>query len=91
MQLSIFLTLALVAPYSFATVIPESKIDWSCTIKCPGDCCITNGNYKCCYPNRRGSDGYCYQGKSMQSAKSKMEMPESKIDCSCTIKYPGDC
>ena len=36
------------------------RINWACTIQFRGDCCITNGGYKCCFPNFRGTDGYCY-------------------------------
>ena len=36
------------------------RIDWGCTIKIRNDCCFTKDGVKCCYPNYRGSDGYCY-------------------------------
>ena len=33
-----------------------------CCLSGTGDCCFTNGGYKCCFPNTIGSDNYCYQG-----------------------------
>ncbi len=31
-----------------------------CGLKKPGNCCFTNGNYRCCYPDKIGPDNYCY-------------------------------